>query len=93
MALIVLIVVWIGTIVPLLLLPVNSGGWLLVAIFAGLITAYFGAGGIALGGLGSSLTSLVFGIVGAIGGGGLFLYALVTLVSRGAGIHIDVSQT
>lgn len=96
MGLIIVLLAWIGSLVPLFLLPVNSGGWLLVAILAGAISAFLGSGLVSLQALSDNVGLTYYlwwiaAIVIAGGGAGLLIYSVAKLLWRGAGIDIDVS--
>lgn len=84
--------------VPLFFIPVGTGGWFLMGILSGVITAYLGWGMVGMQALSDNvgLTYYLWWMVAlalAVGGTGLLGYSLVLLIWRGAGLHIDVSVT
>lgn len=93
MTLIVILAVWVASAIPLFTAEVNSGGWLLAGLVFGAVTALMGGSLVAAGGLGCSPTMVTIGAIFVLGGGGLGIYGLVSLLARGAGLHIEVNQT
>lgn len=97
---IVMYVLSILSVIPLFLIPVGTGGWLLCGIVAGVIVGYTALGHVAMGMISDDyigfsrithgLWLLVSGALTA-GAGGLAIYCLAMLIWRGAGIEVNVN--
>lgn len=96
MALIAYLVVWFASFVPLFMLPVQSGGWLLAGVVCCALSAFFGWALVSMQALSDNIgfmyyiwwaAAIVIAAFGSLG----FIYCLASLIWRGAGIHIDVN--
>jgi len=92
MAVLFAIAVWLASVVPLFIATPNAGGWLLSGLVFGVITVLLWGPLVPLGGLGSNTPMVVCGVIALLGGGGFAIYCLVSLLLRGAGVHVEVTQ-
>lgn len=98
MGLILFLVAMVGSWIPLFFLPVATGGWFLVALLSGVLTAFIGTGLMSASALSDNVGPgyyvwWSFSIVMTVGGGGLAIWSLAWLIWRGAGLSVDVSVT
>ncbi|AEL98443.1 hypothetical protein LINSTU_238 [Mycobacterium phage LinStu] len=99
MGLLVFLVITVASWVPVVMLPTNSGAWLLAGLVAGVLTLFLGAGLTSAQAISDGGTSAAYYLWWALAigldavGGVLAVYCLVSLIARGAGIDIDAEIT
>lgn len=99
MAFIALIVVWLASLVGLFMTVPGTGGFLLMGILAGAITAYIAAGYVCVSMMsdkcGRWYDAIVWDVIAwlvGLGSAAFAIYCLMALLWRGAGISIEVHQ-
>lgn len=95
MGFLIVLVAMVGSWVPLWFIPFGTGGWFLMGLLAGVLTAYFGSGLVCMQALSDNIGPTYYAwwlvaLVLAVGGWGTLIYSIVMLVWRGSGISFDV---
>ncbi|AON96981.1 hypothetical protein BI081_gp126 [Mycobacterium phage Tonenili] len=99
MGLLAFLVITVASWVPVVMLPTNSGAWLLAGLLAGALTLFLGAALTSAQAISDGGNSAVYYFWWALAigldvvGGVLAVYCLVSLIARGTGISVDVEVT